>query len=606
MKSALLLPLALCLCVFAAFFPALQAGWNYDDGLLILQNTHPRSLDGESLRWMFTTFHLGHYQPLAWVSLALDYAVWELDPRGYHLTNLAFHLLNTLLVFSLARELLRRAGGARAAAWAPAAAALLFALHPLRVESVVWVTQRRDVMSSAFLLGSVLLYLRAQPGGAGGRAARGPGWRALFPSCALYALSLLTKAVGVTVPVVLLLLDAWPLRRLGGERGWAPGPRTLAVWREKIPFFALALAAALAAPLAQRDAGAAVTLAEHGLAARCAQAAYGLVFYLWKTLWPASLVPIYEIEPPVGFGVARYGLAALALLALAALAAWRARRAPAIAVAALAYVLLLSPVLGFFQSGPQLVAERYSYLPSVGLAILAAAAVFRGDRRPSPRVAVPAAAVLLLLSALTFRQSGVWRTPESLWTHAVERRPGATAYINLAGVVALEGRNEEAVEYLRAALRHNPVHTEALVNLGNLLARAGEFDEATRRYREALAVRPDLVEPRFQLANALMVQGKGAEAEAEFAETLRRHPEHPEVCYNYGNLLIQQGRAEEGVEMLRRAARLRPNDSRVHWNLAVALGSLGRNPEAAEEVREVLRIEPQHPQARRLLDRLTR
>ena len=339
-----------------AFLPILQNGFvDFDDAEGLVVNTWIRGLGAANLRWMLTTFHLGHWQPLAWLSFALDYRLWGLDARGFHLTSLLLHAANAALLAVLAERLLacadvpagRRLAGA-------VTAALLWSVHPLRVESVAWATERRDVLSGFFFLATLLAYV---PGP--GRPPR-IGW-----ALAGTALTLASKASGMVLPALLVLLDLYPLRRVGGAVGWR-GRAARRVWLEKVPFVILAGASATVALTAQRSVGALQTLGEVTAAHRAGAAMLQVGFYLWRTLWPVRLLPLYEFPLDIG-PLQRWALAgAGTVLALAAAAVVLRHRCPALGAALAAYLIALSPTLGLAQSGPQVAADRYTYLAMMG------------------------------------------------------------------------------------------------------------------------------------------------------------------------------------------------------------------------------------------------
>ena len=575
--------MVLATIVFAAFLPSLGNDFNYDDDANIVRNPHYRGLGLQQLRWMFTTFHMGHYQPLSWMSLGLDYLIWKDRPFGYHLTNLILHVANTVLVYWLAIVVIARSnpsagltrkrptGGVRFGA---ALAALLFAVHPLRVESVAWVTERRDVLSSFFLLATVLAYFRVHRPGP---VPRRRGWMVI--TLLLYTMSLLSRALGVTLPVILLVLDWYPLRRWGGGKGRWLGREARTVWLEKVPFIVLATAAAMVAPLAQRHVGAALSLAEYPVESRIAQACYGVVFYVWKTLVPLGLVPMYELHPPLKLLDPRYLLSALAVIVAVTFLLAVGRRRPAWTVAALCYIIVLLPVLGLAQAGQQETADRYSYLASIAWAVLIGSAVTKFGRLDRLRrsAAAPAIAIGVLviagLSILTWRQCKVWKDPYTLWTHATEQgSPCATAHYNLAVLKARQARIPEAVEHFREALRINPRYPEAYYNLGNLLR----------------------------------AQNKNGEALSEYRLALRSDPEYVEAHVNLGNLLRDEGRTEAAIEQYHEAIRISPRHIVAHCNLASTLATDGRDAEAREAIEEALQIDPQHAAARKILTALQR
>src|SRR5438132_1079000 len=365
-----LVPVLIALVTVAAFLPELQnQSVSWDDAENFLDNPHYRGLGWSQLHWMWTT-HQGHYIPLTWMTLGLDYLLWGMNPVGYHLTSLLLHAANAVVFFFVVRRLLARAlpspsEHGYALAVSSGVAALVFAIHPLRVESVAWVTERRDVLSGLFYLVAILLYLRACEGGA-----RGRGWYWL--SVAVFGCALLSKSMVVNLPVVLLILDVYPLRRLGGAFGWWSEPARR-VYVEKIPFVLLAAAASAIAVMAQLSFHAALSVAQLSVPGRLAISAYGLSFYLWKLVVPVNLSPLYELPPTVNPWAPPFLLSYGLALAITAVVLALRRRMPGLPAAWGAYIVVLLPVLGIFQSGPQIAADRYTYLAGLGWAILAGA-----------------------------------------------------------------------------------------------------------------------------------------------------------------------------------------------------------------------------------------
>ncbi len=572
--------------VALAFANTLGNGFNYDDDGNILENPQFRGLGPTQLAWMFTTFHLGHYQPLSWLTLALDYTVWGLNPFGYHLTNLLFHVGNAVLVFLLARRFLPAA--------AAVLATLLWAVHPLRVESVAWITERRDVQSSFFLLLTVVLYLHAHQGTPENRR------RVLIAALAAYLLSLLSRALGVTLPVILLLLDWWPLRRVGGDRGWSDAAARR-VYAEKLLFCVPAVVFAALAPVAQAASKAAMTLEELTLRERFAQAGYGLVFYLWKTVWPLGLAPLYELREPLPLLTAKYLLPAVLILAMIAVLVLVGRRRPWLVVVAASYAILLAPVLGFVQSGRQEVADRYSYLPLIGGTLLAVAGVHRRLRNLQLCTATLAVAVVVL-GGLTWQQNRIWRDYETLWTHSVRHAPGPTAHQNLAVIYAKTGRLDAAVEQYRSALAIEPLHEAALYGLAWTFSQSRRYADAVPVYETIVQYFPADAKARLQYAHALREAGRADDALREYAEVTRLDPQGIEARMNAGLLLRDRGRPALAADVFRDALRVRPDlvDARVF--LAEVSLQLGQRDDALRELREVLRQKPDHADARRLLE----
>src|SRR5207245_5577463 len=352
-------PVVIALITCAAFLPTLQNQFvDLYDNDTFLDNPHYRGLAWTHLRWMWTT-HLGHYIPLTWMTLGLDYLLWGMNPVGYHLTNLLLHAANAVVFFFVVRRILTLAllgASERGHALAVSAgfAALVFAIHPLRVESVAWATERRDVLSGLFYLLTILVYLRASE-----RGERGRGW--YWGAVALFACALLSKSMVVNLPVVLLILDVYPLRRLGGSLGWWSEPARR-VYVEQIPFVLLAAAGSAIALMAQLSIHSVPSMAQLSVPGRLAVSAYGLSFYVWKTVVPLNLSPLYELSPTVNPWAMPFLLSYGLVLALTAIVLALRRRVPGLQVAWVAYIVVLVPVLGIVQSGPQIAADRYTYL----------------------------------------------------------------------------------------------------------------------------------------------------------------------------------------------------------------------------------------------------
>src|SRR2546425_210836 len=507
-RGSWLIPVLIALVTFAAFLPTLQNQFvTWDDATNFLENAHYRGLGWTHIRWMWTT-HLGHYVPLTWMTLGLDYLLWGMNPFGYHLTSLLLHAANAVVFFFVVRRILTRAlpsPSERGHALAVAAgfAALVFAIHPLRVESVAWVTERRDVLSGLFYLLTILLYLRACEGGA-----RGRGWYWL--SVAVFVCALLSKSMVVNLPVVLLILDVYPLRRLGGSIGWWSEPARRG-FVEKIPFLGLAAAASAIALMAQLSHDTMVSVVQLSALGRLAVSVYGLSFYLWKTVAPVSLSPLYErsvVNPWAAPFLLSYG----GVVTITALALACRRRAPGLPAAWLAYVVILLPVLGLFQSGPQIAADRYTYLAGLGWAIFAGAGLFSCWRlRPFLSTGLTAS-VLLGLGVLTWNQVHVWHDSKTLWAQALAIDPNSSVAQNDFGeALAQQGKLAEAIEHYRQALNIRPDYADAHYNWGLVLAQQGKRAEASEHFRQALRINPDFAQARSNLLNALRGADMGKE-----------------------------------------------------------------------------------------------
>ena len=495
-----LLTASLLVAVLAllAFLPVTWQGFVLgDDHDNLVFNERWRGLGAEQLGWMWTTFHMGHWQPLTWMSFGAEYPIWGMTegtpypPEGarYHLFGWILHALAAVLALLLFRRLFtlgfgERAGRAPGAVLGAATvAALLWAVHPMRVESVAWATERRDMLSTVFLLGTVLAYLGAvQRGGA-------LRWTVTL---VLYAASLCSKAWGITLPVVLLVLDVFPLRRWQAGSGVSGISRlALAKWL----LLPLAAGAALLAARAQSSAQATLSLAEHGLVERIVQAVYGLAFYPFKTLLPLDLSTHYGLAgelDPLRFD----HFASAAFVIVATLGLWLARRrAPAGLAAWVVYGVLVSPVLGLLQSGTQKVADRYAYLAALPLCALAGALLFLGlqdKRRRNALVALSLAAVVAL-TILSLRTTTLWEKSSTLWGRAVAVEPqNFVAQLNYATALRDEGRLQEALEHSDLSVQAEPgaLNAFARFHRGLMRLQLGDFEAAQEDWQRTLELVP--------------------------------------------------------------------------------------------------------------------
>src|SRR5947208_1525520 len=565
-----LVPVVIALITCAAFLPTLQNQFvNLDDNDNFLDNPHYRGLAWTHLRWMWTT-HLGHYIPLTWMTLGLDYLLWGMNPVGYHLTSLLLHAANAVVFFFVVRRILTRAlpsPSERGHALAVSAgfAALVFAIHPLRVESVAWVTERRDVLSGLFYLVTILVYLRACEG-----EERGRRWYWL--AVATFVLALLSKSMVVNLPVVLLFLDVYPIRRLGGAIGWWSEPARR-IYIEKIPFVLLAAGASAIAVMAQSSVYAAASLAQLSLPGRLVVSAYGLSFYLGKTGVPVNLSPLYELSSTVDPWATPFILSYGVVVAITALALALRRRVPGLPAAWLAYVVVLLPVLGILQSGPQIAADRYTYLAGLGWASLAGAGLLSTWRRWPPFVLTGLAVVLLSgLGTLTWNQVEVWHDSEKLWTHALAIDPKTSmAQFGLGRVLADQGKPAEAIEHYRQALNIKPDHGAAHYNWGVVLGQQGKPAEAIEHYRLAVQMRANSADAHNNWGVVLGQQGRLADAVEHFQQALRLKPDFAEAHNNWGFALAQQGKRAEAIEHYRHALRLNPDNALAQSNLLNAI-----------------------------------
>jgi len=607
-----IIPAAIALATVALFLPALGNEFvDWDDYETLVGNPHFRGLGWRQLRWMFTTFHTGHYQPLSWVTFAVNYLLSGLEPFGYHLTNILLHGANAVLFYFVARRLLSLAlslpadGTDRRLAPAAALAALFFAIHPLRVESVAWATERRDVLSALFFLVTLYCYVRARG------SSQGKSSRLWFTwSVVAYLLSLTAKAAAIMLPAVLLLLDVYPLRRLPGKVStWLKSDKRKVLWG-KLPFVVLAVCFAYTAVVAQQSAGALRPVQNYFISYRLGQAAYGIIFYFWKSFFPASLSPLYELSYDFDPWMPLFISCGIAAILISVGFYILRRRWPAPLACWVFYLLMIAPVLGFAQSGPQLVADRYSYLSCLSWALLAAGAFYRyaslGKARRSlaPVVGPVAGIVMMALAYLTWHQIGVWRDTKTLWLHVLKVTPNSSiAHYNLGKLHDNEGRVDEAVDLYRRALTINPAYTEAHYNLARLLAKQGLRDEAMNHYRQALTFKPNDADTHNNLGLLLAKRGDVPAALAAFQKAVELDPAHAKAYYNMGRVYADKGDFNNAVSHYRRALELQPGEAEIYFVLGAVLAQQGRLREAADHFLEAVKLRPDSADAHESLGR---
>ncbi len=496
----------------------------WDDEVLVRDNAAFRGLGWVQVRWMASNVLLGHYVPITWLSFAVDHAIWGLRPVGYHLTNVILHAANAALVCVLAGRLVALGSGwdARACRVAGAATALLWALHPLRVEAVSWVTGRRDVLSACFLFAALLAYLKAVEA----PARRRPAW--IGVAVVAHGLALGSKAVVMVLPVALLALEVYPLRGLPADpRRWADRAHR-GVWARLAPFAAMAIPGAVASYVGQGRGSGMVVLAPDRWFEKVVAS---LGFHIERTLVPVGLSPLYELPRASDLRALRHWTLAFVLVCImgAALVLWR--RWPAGLIAWVWYVAFLAPVTAMAHVGPQITADRYSYLPILGPLTLVGAAAGAlvvagrvGRVPPGLPWTVGIVGLLLLtgLGALTWRQQGIWRDTGRLWAYAVTATPGCVrCHVSLANWLADQGRPEAAIAHYEHALALDPARSDLRVNVGLALMRMGRPEAAIAHYEVALAQVPDRVAARVSLAAALVAAGRLEEAVTRLEEAPR-------------------------------------------------------------------------------------
>jgi protein O-mannosyl-transferase len=586
--------LLLVLLTIILYWPALNYDFvPYDDDLHVTRNFQvQQGLTLEGVKWALLNPVNCNWHPLTVWSHMLDCQLFGLRPQGHHFTNVLLHAFNALLVFLLFHQM-------TGAAWRSLLVAALFSLHPLRVESVAWVAERKDVLSGCFGLAALLSYARYATGGQNARntpptadfrpLASGYYW--LSFSC--LALGLMSKPTLVTWPLVMLLLDYWPLRRFQ--------PRT--AWRlvgEKLPFLALAAAASVVTIIAQKQSGAMETALDLPLGARSGNALISYCRYLGKLFWPTQLAVFYP--HPGHWPLAQVLVAGGSLVAVSGLLWTQRRRFPYLLTGWLWFGGMLVPMIKLVPTGGWAMADRHTYLPSLGILILVVWGTHEltaGWRRQVPALTAVSVVALSLYFCATRHQLAHWRDGVTLFRHALEVTDrNFLAHNNLGVALVAKGQTDEAILQFQQALRLKPDFAEAHCGLGTALTQQGRLDEAIRHLQEALRLQPGYANAHHNLGNALGKRGRIDEAIQEYREAIHLAPESAEAFYNLGNALCKQGQIDEAISQYQRVLRLKPNDTLIRNALGLALAKNGCLDEAIPQYREALRLEPDQTDAR--------
>jgi tetratricopeptide (TPR) repeat protein len=605
--------LALVVLTAAVFADVRHFGFlSWDDPTYVTENPHVLGgLTWQGVWWAFTTGDAANWHPLTWLSHMLDVQLFGVDGGRHHLTSLMLHVANVLLLFgALCQLFTRRPAFARHRAstgrrgdadgisnfnadsvWQCAFVAALFGVHPLHVESVAWISERKDVLSAFFGLSAIWSYATY---------AQRPSGRRYAVTLGLFALGLLAKPMLVTLPLVLLLLDVWPLERL------SRGARALIV--EKLPFFALAAASSVVTFLVQRQGGAVGGLGVLGWDVRVENAVLSYVRYLGKCAWPSGLSAFYPYPPQTSAGLALLALAGLAGLTILAARAWR--RHPYLLVGWLWFVIMLVPVIGLVQVGDQAMADRYTYLPLIGLFLAAAwgaQALAARWRVPRTALGIAAAAIVMACAMAAQSQVATWATNESLWGHALAATPdNYRAHVGLADAAMDAGRPADAVVEYQAAARLVPRAAPVQNSLGLALTAAGRLDDAAAAYAAAVALDPGFADAHDNFGAMLARLGRLDEAIAHYRVAIRIDPSLALAHNNLGLALATRGQVDEGIAECLSAISLKPDDAQWHFQVAAMLEARGRKAEAIEHLRRTIALDPAHTAARQALARLGR
>ena len=595
---------------------------NFDDGRLITENNYVKAgFNAESIKWAFTNSSLEYWHPLTWLSIMLEWRLFGANASGYHLVSLLWHIGSAILLFLF----LSKTTGSL---WPSAFVTALFALHPLRVESVAWASERKDVLNMFF--GMATLYAYAH-------YVEGPKLSKYFLCLILFVLALMSKPMMITLPCVLLLLDYWPLGRwqkvltphslpvLIDKRAGKKKSNKLKVessedkkmakpvqgglqltgnllW-EKVPFFFLALSMGIMVVWQLREDGYLTPLQQIPLSERILNAIVSYVAYLGKTFWPVDLAVFYPYVN--SFPIWQVLGASLLLLGISAAVIYLVKKAPFLFAGWFWYLGVLFPVIGLMQNGEQAIADRYTYFPSIGIAIMLVWGVFYllPKVKPLKIILLPAAVIILSgLTILTWRQCGYWENGTKLFNHALKStKNNDITHYHLGVALAAQGKNKEAIVQYRTAIEINPNNDKAQNNLGFALASEGENEEAIAHYLAAIKINPNGVLTHFNLAIAFEKLGKFEEAIARYREVLSINPDYFGAHINLGNILKMQSKNDEAIDHYRQALQSDPNNPGIYFNIGAALLNKGEIKKAAEHFRQAVYLKPDFKEAREAL-----
>jgi protein O-mannosyl-transferase len=640
-----LMAVVLALVTVAIYWPAMRHDFvNYDDDLYVTSNVHVQAgLTLASMKWALLHPVTSNWHPLTIWSHMADCQFFGLNPWGHHLTSVLLHALSTVLVFLFLR-------GLTGAFWQSVLVAALFGWHPAHVESAAWVAERKDVLSACFGFLALIFYVRYAQGRMQNAECRMQKPAASWGECRMqnaecriprpptrttlhvsrftlhsstfyllslffFALGLMSKPMLVTWPFVMLLLDCWPLGRM--QRSEVRGQRSevgsrasrftfhASLLLEKLPFFALAAAASIATFLVQKLEHTVKTVEEFPLGARGENALISYCRYLGKLFWPTDLAVFYP--HPGHWPVWKVALAGAVMVSISVLLFRQRRRYPLLLMGWLWYCGTLVPVIQLVQTGGHAMADRYTYIPSVGVLVVAVWGACELTRRWRYRVmalSVAGGAAALLCLALTRQQLGHWQDSETLFRHAVEvTENNYVAYDNLGTVLGQKGQLDEAIRQFREAVRLKPDHANARCNLGIALEKTGQTDEAIHQLQEAIRLKPDHANAHCNLGSALEKKGQMDEAMRQFQEAIRLQPDHADAHNNLGVNLGKRGQLDAAIDQLRESIRLRPNHAEAHNNLGTAFLQQGRTDEAIAQYREALRLKLDYTDAQNNLAR---
>jgi protein O-mannosyl-transferase len=601
-KRNLIVCLLLAAVTLVLYNPVTQHPFvNYDDDRYVTENPHVRhGLTFETVKWSLTSTEQANWHPLTWMSHALDVSLFRLNPVGHHFTSVLLHSVNVMLLYLILVWSTGRYGPSLFVA-------AVFAVHPINVESVAWIAERKNLLCTFFFLLTLLAY---------GWYARKPSWKRYLAVAILFAAGLASKPMVITLPFVLLLLDYWPLDRVAGANADRDNLQRAVPWSklvlEKLPLFILSAASAIITMLAQESGGAMRSTEQFSFGVRLANAVDAYAMYLWKTVWPARLAPLYP-HPGNSLPAWQVFVSVLVLVAISAAAIkFRSRRY--LLVGWLWFLGTLVPVIGLVQVGDAAMADRYAYIPLIGVFVMIAfatadvAANREAGRKSGAWLALPAVMVVFGLALATHRQIGYWQTSEDLWSHTqAVTENNFIAEDNLGGALILEGKEEDAHAHFEAASRINPKDPMSRSNLGAYFQTHGRLREAVVQYEKVIELTTDpglLAQAYGNLGSAKRALGDEEQARKDFAQALQFNPNQSNAWLGLGLIAHHQGKLDEAITDLSRSIELHPT-AESYVELGRSLAQSGRRAEALNAYQQALKLDPALTEAHQASDALS-
>jgi Flp pilus assembly protein TadD len=581
---------------------------NYDDDSFVTKNPHfSHGLNSNDVIWAFTTPNIGNWLPLTWLSFMLDSQLFGLDPSRMHLVNLLLHITNTLLLFAVLRKM-------TGSLWRSAFVAAAFAIHPMHVEAVAWVIERKDVLSAFFFILTMAAYVGY---------VRGGGWIRYLLTILLFVLGLLAKPMLVMLPLVLLLLDYWPLlrfaapvrdaqQRKGGPlerigiqktQGASQNVSAVRLIVEKIPFLVIAAISSMITFLVQKGIGAVPDLSAIPLAYRIANTFLSYARYIGKMFWPQDMAAFYPLDI-VRIPLWKIGLCVLLVLVITIFAVRLGRKQRYLPVGWFWFVGTLIPVIGLVQSGAQGYADRYTYIPYIGLFIVIAwglPEILSKWRYRNVALGMTAVIVLTASGVCSYIQAGYWKNSYTLFTHALKvTRNNSVAHDCLGNYLRDNGKTDLAIEHYKKAIQFNQFNPMALNNLGYIMSDRGDVNKAIEYFQQAIKIKPDYAEAHYNIGVACDALGHRQDAIEAYKQTIRIKPDYHNAHFNLGFACYQLGRYQDAIEAYKRAIRIKPDFAMAHYALGVAYSVAGDKKSALEEYKILKTLDAE--QANKLSD----